>query len=158
MLFLTSGYGSFEYDVKEFVHTNPSECRHARGERPSGRRQWRETADNGCSVNHRWFPRALGVGWNLMSTLASPRTTFQSSRLSPASADVFAAAEHPVHVTPRDGESLVLMSESADRRRPGPGITACTCRTACRCLHDCRLNLCRAHERSLSMDARLEPR
>lgn len=53
-----------------------------------------------------------------MSTLASSRTTFQSSELSRASADVFAAAaDHPVQVTRRDGESLVLMSESADRAR-----------------------------------------
>ena len=53
-----------------------------------------------------------------MSTLASSRTTFQSSELSRASAEVFAAAaDHPVRVTRRDGESLVLMSETADRAR-----------------------------------------
>jgi hypothetical protein len=53
-----------------------------------------------------------------MSPLTSSRTTFQSSELSRASADVFAAAaDHPVQVTRRDGESLVLMSESADRAR-----------------------------------------
>jgi len=53
-----------------------------------------------------------------MSTLASSRTTFQSSELSRASADVFAAAaDHPVRVTRRDGEALVLMSESADQAR-----------------------------------------
>jgi hypothetical protein len=53
-----------------------------------------------------------------MSTPASSRTTFQSSELSRASAEVFAAAaDHPVRVTRRDGESLVLMSESADQAR-----------------------------------------
>ncbi|MDQ0029949.1 prevent-host-death protein [Arthrobacter bambusae] len=53
-----------------------------------------------------------------MSQAVSPRTTFQSSELSRASADVFAAAaDHPVQVTRRDGESLVLMSESADKAR-----------------------------------------
>ena len=46
------------------------------------------------------------------------RTSFQSSELSRSSADVFAAAaEHPVKVTRRDGESLVLMSESANAAR-----------------------------------------
>ena len=40
------------------------------------------------------------------------RTTFKSSELSRGSADVFAAAsDHPVTVTRRDGEPLVLMSE-----------------------------------------------
>ena len=53
-----------------------------------------------------------------MSTPTSSRTTFQSSELSRASAEVFAAAaDHPVRVTRRDGESLVLMSESADQAR-----------------------------------------
>jgi hypothetical protein len=53
-----------------------------------------------------------------MSALITSRTVFQSSELSRASADVFAAAvDHPVQVTRRDGESLVLMSESADRAR-----------------------------------------
>src|SRR3954470_77573 len=53
-----------------------------------------------------------------MSTATSSRTTFQSSELSRASADVFAAAaDHPVRVTRRDGEALVLMSESADQAR-----------------------------------------
>ncbi len=46
------------------------------------------------------------------------RTSFQSSELSRSSAEVFAAAaDHPVQVTRRDGESLVLMSESADAAR-----------------------------------------
>ena len=46
------------------------------------------------------------------------RTSFQSSELSRSSAEVFAAAaDHPVRVTRRDGESLVLMSESADAAR-----------------------------------------
>jgi hypothetical protein len=53
-----------------------------------------------------------------MSAGPKSRTTSQSSELSRASADVFAAAaDHPVQVTRRDGESLVLMSESADRAR-----------------------------------------
>jgi hypothetical protein len=53
-----------------------------------------------------------------MSAGTISRTTFQSSELSRASADVFAAAaDHPVQVTRRDGESLVLMSESADKAR-----------------------------------------
>lgn len=53
-----------------------------------------------------------------MSALSQSRITFQSSELSRASAEVFAAAtDHPVEVTRRDGESLVLMSESADRAR-----------------------------------------
>ncbi|WP_458117201.1 prevent-host-death protein [Arthrobacter sp. D2-10] len=46
------------------------------------------------------------------------KTTFKSSELSRAPLDVFAAAtDHPVQVTRRDGESLVLMSESADKAR-----------------------------------------
>jgi hypothetical protein len=53
-----------------------------------------------------------------MSAGTKSRAIFQSSELSRASADVFAAAtDHPVQVTRRDGESLVLMSESADRAR-----------------------------------------
>ncbi|MFF1830324.1 prevent-host-death protein [Paenarthrobacter sp. NPDC058040] len=53
-----------------------------------------------------------------MSTATTSRTTFQSSELSRSSAEVFAAAaDHPVRVTRRDGEALVLMSESADRAR-----------------------------------------
>lgn len=53
-----------------------------------------------------------------MSAQGSSRTTFQSSELSRASAEVFAAAaDHPVRITRRDGESLVLMSESADQAR-----------------------------------------
>ncbi|MFE4195912.1 prevent-host-death protein [Paenarthrobacter sp. NPDC056912] len=46
------------------------------------------------------------------------RTSFQSSELSRSSSEVFAAAaDHPVQVTRRDGESLVLMSASADAAR-----------------------------------------
>ncbi|MCW3766148.1 prevent-host-death protein [Paenarthrobacter ureafaciens] len=53
-----------------------------------------------------------------MSTPTTSRTTFQSSELSRSSAEVFAAAsDHPVRVTRRDGEALVLMSESADLAR-----------------------------------------
>lgn len=53
-----------------------------------------------------------------MSTREKSRTTFQSSELSRGSAEVFAAAaDHPVEITRRDGESLVLMSGSADRAR-----------------------------------------
>lgn len=54
----------------------------------------------------------------LMATLTARDKVFQSSDLSRSSAEVFAAAtEHPVEVTRRDGESLVLMSESEDRAR-----------------------------------------
>jgi hypothetical protein len=53
-----------------------------------------------------------------MSTPTGSRTTFQSSELSRASAEVFAAAaDHRVQITRRDGESLVLMSESTDQAR-----------------------------------------
>ena len=53
-----------------------------------------------------------------MSRPFKTRTSFQSSELSRSPADVFAAAaDHPVRVTRRDGESLVLMSESADAAR-----------------------------------------
>ncbi|MDA3804849.1 prevent-host-death protein [Clavibacter sp. CT19] len=50
-----------------------------------------------------------------MSILHDARTTIRrSSELSKHSADVFAEAEeHPVQVTRRDGETLVLMSQSA---------------------------------------------
>ncbi|CCE74103.1 hypothetical protein [Clavibacter nebraskensis] len=50
-----------------------------------------------------------------MSLLHGSRTTTRrSSDLSKHSADVFAEAEqHPVQVTRRDGETLVLMSQSA---------------------------------------------
>lgn len=53
-----------------------------------------------------------------MNASSGSRTTFQSSELSRAPAEVFAAAaDHPVKVTRRDGESLVMMSDSADRAR-----------------------------------------
>ena len=53
-----------------------------------------------------------------MATLTDRDTVFQSSDLSRSSAEVFAAAtDHPVEVTRRDGESLVLMSQTADRAR-----------------------------------------
>ena len=43
---------------------------------------------------------------------APPPESFQSSDLSRHSSKVFAAAvEHPIRVTRRDGESLVLMSQ-----------------------------------------------
>lgn len=46
------------------------------------------------------------------------RESFKSSDLSRASAEVFAAAvDHPITVTRRDGEPLVLMSEREDRSR-----------------------------------------
>lgn len=53
-----------------------------------------------------------------MSTLAEPRKSFLSSDLSRHSGAVFEAAEdHPVQVTRRDGEALVLMSQrEADAR------------------------------------------
>lgn len=47
-----------------------------------------------------------------MSTIALPAHTRRSSDLSRHSAEVFAEAErHPVTVTRRDGEALVLMSQ-----------------------------------------------
>lgn len=50
--------------------------------------------------------------------MTAPRSVFKSSDLSRSSADVFAAAaEHPVEVTRRDGEPLVLMSEREDAAR-----------------------------------------
>jgi len=51
-------------------------------------------------------------------TTAAPRATRRSSDLSKHSAEVFAEAEdHPVTVTRRDGEALVLMSQrEADSR------------------------------------------
>lgn len=53
-----------------------------------------------------------------MSAATLSKTTFKSSDLSRAPLDVFAAAaDHPVQITRRDGESLVLMSESADKAR-----------------------------------------
>lgn len=53
-----------------------------------------------------------------MATATTSRTVFKSSELSRDPADVFAAAsDHPVEVTRRDGESLVLMSEREDRDR-----------------------------------------
>ena len=46
------------------------------------------------------------------------QATYRSSDLSRASADVFAAAaDHPVTITRRDGEPLILMSEREDRAR-----------------------------------------
>jgi hypothetical protein len=53
-----------------------------------------------------------------MSGTMKSRQTVQSSELSRSPAAVFAAAaDHPIRVTRRDGESLVLMSESADAAR-----------------------------------------
>lgn len=53
-----------------------------------------------------------------MNALAHSRKVFRSSELSRSSADVFADAEdHPVQVTRRDGESLVLVSEREDQAR-----------------------------------------
>lgn len=50
--------------------------------------------------------------------MTEARAAFKSSELSRGSADVFAAAsDHPVTVTRRDAEPLVLMSESEDRAR-----------------------------------------
>ncbi|MGK9149323.1 prevent-host-death protein [Plantibacter flavus] len=53
-----------------------------------------------------------------MHTMSEARRTFQSSDLSRHSGAVFDAAEdHPVQVTRRDGEALVLMSQrEADAR------------------------------------------
>lgn len=53
-----------------------------------------------------------------MRKQVNSRTTFQSSELSRGAAEVFAAAaDHPVEITRRDGESLVLMSGREDRAR-----------------------------------------
>lgn len=53
-----------------------------------------------------------------MAPVATSPTVFQSSDLSRSAAEVFAAAtDHPVEVTRRDGESLVLMSKREDRAR-----------------------------------------
>lgn len=50
--------------------------------------------------------------------MTDARTVFKSSELSRGSAEVFAAAsDHPVTVTRRDAEPLVLMSEREDRAR-----------------------------------------
>jgi len=55
-----------------------------------------------------------------MATTTRPRDTFQSSELSRSSAEVFAAAsDHPVEVTRRDGETLVLMSKQESAARDG---------------------------------------
>ncbi len=52
------------------------------------------------------------------SMMTDTQTTFRSSELSRSSAKVFAAAsDHPVTVTRRDGEALVLMSQREDRAR-----------------------------------------
>lgn len=53
-----------------------------------------------------------------MAASTETRTVFQSSELNRSSAEVFAAAtDHPVEVTRRDGESLILMSERENRAR-----------------------------------------
>ncbi|WP_055082060.1 hypothetical protein [Kocuria salsicia] len=53
-----------------------------------------------------------------MSTAQALPYEFKSSDLSRSSAEVFAAAtEHPVTVTRRDGETLVMMTDSEDRAR-----------------------------------------
>lgn len=53
-----------------------------------------------------------------MSSTIPERSEFRSSDLSRSSPAVFAAAaDHPIRVTRRDGEPLVLMSESHDRAR-----------------------------------------
>lgn len=55
--------------------------------------------------------------YNVCMTIDA-RNIYRASDLSRSSADVFAAAaDHPVTVTRRDGESLVLMSDSEDRAR-----------------------------------------
>lgn len=64
------------------------------------------------------------VGMTSPTTL--PATTRRSSDLSKHSAEVFAEAEdHPVTVTRRDGETLILMSQrEADARAELLGIAA----------------------------------
>lgn len=53
-----------------------------------------------------------------MVTATRPDQQFKSSELSRNSKEVFAAAQqHPITVTRRDGDSLVLMSAEANRAR-----------------------------------------
>lgn len=53
-----------------------------------------------------------------MASATDSPTVYQSSDLSRSAAEVFAAAaDHPVEVTRRDGESLILMSERENRAR-----------------------------------------
>lgn len=53
-----------------------------------------------------------------MASMTDSPTVVQSSDLNRSPAEVFAAAtDHPVEVTRRDGESLVLMSERENRAR-----------------------------------------
>ena len=53
-----------------------------------------------------------------MSTATARRPVYKSSDLSRAPGEIFeAAAAHPVEVSRRDGESLVLMSEREDSAR-----------------------------------------
>lgn|SRR5699024_1837410 len=52
------------------------------------------------------------------ATSKAYRNTYKSSDLSRSSSNVFSAAsDHPVTVTRRDGEPLVLMSEREDQER-----------------------------------------
>ncbi|WP_119697601.1 prevent-host-death protein [Microbacterium halotolerans] len=62
----------------------------------------------------------------MTATASLPRATRRSSDLSKHSADVFAEAEdHPVTITRRDGENLVLMSQrDADGRSRLLGLAA----------------------------------
>ncbi|MBM7847609.1 hypothetical protein [Arthrobacter roseus] len=88
-----------------------------------------------------------------MSAPGSSRKTFQSSELSRASAEVFAAAaDHPVWMTRRDGESWVLMSESADKARAS--LLELAAQLVAHNQH--RWNAGWSHERSLPVDAGTE--
>ena len=70
-------------------------------------------------------------------TVDSPLAVRRSSDLSKHSAEVFAEAEnHPVTVTRRDGESLVLMSQrEADARNELLNIAATSSRCPLRMAH-----------------------
>lgn len=91
-----------------------------------------DTSSSLCRASARWVVGWVGGGrWGVdfrtrseyagcMTTTAFRTTTRRSSDLSKHSAEVFAEAEdHPVTVTRRDGEDLVLMSrrEAEGRNR-----------------------------------------
>lgn len=85
-------------------------------------------------------------------TADRPDQTRRSSDLSKHSAEVFAAAEdHPVTITRRDGEALVLMSQREAEGRASSRI----CCTVNYRSHWGRRNAHRTHDENLSLDARL---
>ena len=92
--------------------------------------------------------------WDVVMPITAdrPDQTRRSSDLSKHSAEVFAAAEdHPVTITRRDGEALVLMSQrEAEGRAPSR-----ICRTVNYRSHRRKWNAHRTHDENLSLDARL---